>query len=310
MGELAHFPCSHPALWGVVSWVLPSVAHTPPTAVRGPCSYQIFMAVQDVGSVRPAQTVRLLESWSLDSGGASLSLAGGRVAWPLSDSPCRIRQSASFALGTTLWGGQEDRGQWIPGVPGASPWGWRGLSVRTEGAVCGGQGALGRWCHHKLVGCDPPSLEEEEGQPGQQAGLVSCTWQERHDQKLRGWAGPLGWWAVLGHSLDCPDPRVGRGSRRACAARLQWAAAAWSCGSLSMPLGLCSGASSPEHPSSLLDLVDTFCPSKLSSGGCQLCGVATPPWVSLVLSLGGLLCRSQPVCRLWGQGCHVLYLRA
>ena len=45
--------------------------------------------------------------------------------------------------------------------------------------------------------------------------------------------------------------------------------AARNCGSLSMPLGLCSGASSPEHPA-LLYLVHSFRPSRLGSGGCQL----------------------------------------
>lgn len=43
--------------------------------MRGPCSGQIIMAVQDVCFVRPTQMVRLLESWSVCPG------AGRHMVW-------------------------------------------------------------------------------------------------------------------------------------------------------------------------------------------------------------------------------------
>lgn len=83
--------------------------------------------------------------------------------------------------------------------------------------------------------------------------------------------GPSGWWAVR-----APEQAEGA----AVPARLAISGSGWlscvsayraarNCGSLSMPLGLSSGASSPEHPAHLY-LVNSFLPSRLGSGGCQL----------------------------------------
>ena len=104
--ERTHFlfpPISLSRVLGLTLW-----GPHPVSCCEGALVYQISTAVQDTGSVRPAQTVRLLESWLLwDCEWASPALAGGRwVSHRLITCTGFSRVHALFctALATPVWG--------------------------------------------------------------------------------------------------------------------------------------------------------------------------------------------------------------
>lgn len=135
-----------------------------------------------MGSVRPAQTVRLLESWLLwDCEQASPALAGGRwVSHRLITCTGFSRVHALFctAPATPVWGtGRHGAGD--TRVSGAGFVRRVGLSVGVR--------ELGM----ALIIMGPPGLAEEGSKAAGAADwLVSCTWQESHDQEMGQWEPP------------------------------------------------------------------------------------------------------------------------
>lgn len=138
-----------------------------------------------------------------------------------------------------------------------------------DGEAGWGQGAWRIRIQDTWVGCDLPTLEMRElRQLEPQTGSVVCPWQESHDQKMgqRGTAGEgrPGWVSVrlsgLAESAAARTPEwEPQRELGACAGPARKYLAAMVIHLAGLPgvavypshfpsLGLCSGASSPDHP--------------------------------------------------------------